>query len=143
MAEKEKIRDTVHSFLKRMGINVIIWDPEGDRFVLPYDIMGRDITVYIMFLDDYRWVVTVADIYDLNKLPPEVDKEEFFRKLLADNFMRYETRYGIDWNSHLVALAEARAEELDFENFRTEYEGVLSSVVHFIENIAKEFGIPI
>jgi len=57
--------------------------------------------------------------------------------------LRYKNRYGIDWNDHLVALAEMRADELNFENFRTSYEGVLNTVVNFIETVAKEFGIPI
>jgi len=126
-----------------MNIKVIIWDEEADRFVLPYDILGRKITIYVAFMEDYAWVVTVADMFDLLKLPPSVDKAEFFKKLLSDNFLRYKNRYGIDWNNHLVALAEMRADELNFENFRTSYEGVLNTVVNFIENVAKEFGIPI
>jgi len=140
---KAEIRDTIRSFLEQMGIKVIIWDDEADRFVLPYDILGRDITVYVAFMEDYTWVVTVADMFDLAKLPPNVNKVEFFKKLLSDNFLRYKNRYGIDWNNHLVALAEMRADELNFENFRTAYEGVLNTVVNFIENVAKEFGIPI
>ena len=142
MAEQE-IRDKVRSFLEEMGVKVILWDPEGDRFVLPYDIMGRDIMVYVMFMDDYRWVVVVADIYDLGALPDHVDKEAFYRKLLSENFMRYANRYGVDWDGHLVALFEMRSEDLEFENFRTGYEGVLNTVVNFLEGVAKEFGIPV
>ncbi len=140
---KEEVKEKVRSFLEQMGIRVIIWDEEADRFVLPYDILGRDITVYVAFMEDYAWVVTVADVYDLSKLPKTVDKEEFFKKLLSDNFLRYKNRYGIDWNNHLVALAEMRADELNFENFRTSYEGVLNTVVNFIESVAKEFDIPV
>jgi len=143
VVEKEKIRDTVRSFLEQMGVKVIIWDPEADRFVLPYDVLGHDITVYVAFMEDYTWVVTVADIFDLGRLPQGVSREALFHKLLTDNFLRYKNRYGIDWNNHLVALAEMRADELDFENFRTSYEGVLNSVVNFIESVAKEFNIPI
>jgi len=140
---KAEVREKVRSFLEQMGIKVIIWDEEADRFVLPYDILGRDITVYVAFMEDYAWVVTVADMFDLSKLPSNVDRAEFFKKLLSDNFLRYKNRYGIDWNDHLVALAEMRADELNFENFRTSYEGVLNTVVNFIETVAKEFGIPI
>ena len=140
---KEEVKEKVRSFLEQMGIRVIIWDEEADRFVLPYDILGRDITVYVAFMEDYAWVVTVADVYDLSKLPKTVDKVEFFKKLLSDNFLRYKNRYGIDWNNHLVALAEMRADELNFENFRTSYEGVLNTVVNFIESVAKEFDIPV
>jgi len=140
---KEEVKEKVRSFLEQMGIKVIIWDEEADRFVLPYDILGRDITVYVAFMEDYAWVVTVADVYDLSKLPKTVDKVEFFKKLLSDNFLRYKNRYGIDWNNHLVALAEMRADELNFENFRTSYEGVLNTVVNFIESVAKEFDIPV
>ncbi|HDI01802.1 MAG TPA: hypothetical protein ENF78_05180 [Candidatus Bathyarchaeota archaeon] len=143
MADKEGIKDTVLSFLRQMGVEVIYWDPEGDRFVLPYNIEGKDIMVYVLFLDDYRWVVTLADLYDLAELPEHVNREAFYRRLLSDNFMRYETRYGIDFENHLVALAEMRSDELEYENFSTEFAGVLGSAAHFITKIAPELGIPL
>jgi len=143
LAEKERIKEAVHSFLRRMGIEVIYWDPETDKFVLPYDIEGKKVMVYVMFLEDYEWVVTLADLYDLNELPRHVDKEEFYKKLLSDNFMRYENRYGIDFEDHLVALAEMRADELEFENFSTEFAGVLNSAAHFIREVAPAFNIPL
>jgi len=141
LVDKEKARDTVRSFLEKMGVEAIYWDPEGERFVLPYDIEGARVLVYVMFLEDYEWVVTLADLYDLSKLPQHVDKERFFQRLLVDNFMRYENRYGIDFEGHLVALAEMKTDELEYENFSTEFAGVLSSAAHFIRAIAPEFGI--
>jgi len=143
LVDKEKVRDTVYSFLRRMGVEAIYWDPEADRFVLPYRIEGKNVMVYVMFLDDYKWVVTLADLYDLSELPEHVDKERFYHRLLSDNFMRYETRYGIDFDNHLVALAETRAEELEYENFSTEFAGVLGSAAHFIAKVAPDLGIPL
>jgi len=143
LVDREKVKDTVYSFLRRMGVEAIFWDPETDRFVLPYVIEGKRVMVYVMFLDDYKWVVTLADLYDLNELPEHVNREELYRRLLSDNFTRYETRYGIDFDNHLVALAEARSDELDYENFSTEFAGVLGSAARFVAEIAPEMGIPV
>ena len=141
--EKEEVRAKVRSFLDKIGVKVVLWDREGDRFVLPYDIMGRDVMVYVAFMEEYRWVVVVAYIYDLRELPDHVDREAFYKRLLTENFLRYANRYGVDWEGHLVALFEMRSEDLEFENFRTGYEGVLNTVVSFIEEVAREFNIPV
>lgn len=138
MSRIKEAMERVRGYLDKMGIKYIV-DEEHNAIIAPYEIRGRDFLVVVLFSES--WVLTAAKIVGLNELPPELDREKFFARLLMDTFYLNEITYGLTKDGLIVAHAESHVDALSFENFKVEFFSVVAGIAHFIDEIEKELPV--
>jgi len=135
LGKVEEAIEKVKGFLDKMGVKYV-YDEENKVIIAPYKIHEREFLVFVLFSDN--WVTTAARIVNLSELPPNLDKERFFARLLTETFYLSEVTYGLTKNGDVVAHAETHVDALDYENFRVEFHSVVAGIAYFIENIEPE-----
>jgi len=134
----ENTVNTIREFLTRMKLN-FSYDAERKSFILPYTISDKRFSVYINVGDP--WITVVALLAKVQDLPPSVNKEALYARLLQDTFYLNEVTFGLTKNGDIVTHTEAHASALNFEDFSIEFQAVVYGISHFINKIMKDFPI--
>ena len=137
MTEKtENAVNTVKQFLEKMNLK-FEYDENAKVFFVPFKIDEREFMVVISIRG--KWVTTAALIVRNNDLPPDLNKEEFYARLLKETFYLNEVTYGLTKDNDVIVHAETSTEALSFENFKTEFWSVVYGIKHFLEEIAPHY----
>ena len=127
------LKTTISGYLSKMGFSPT-YDEQKNQFrtviKLKNDVSGAefDFPIAVTLLKD--WVVTECAIVDLNHVPSSISLEKMYDGMLRANFTFPEINYAL-YNSTVVSLAWNLIPALSYENFHSEFLGVLSGVEKF------------
>lgn len=136
IVKKGEVAHKISDFLSKMNLRYN-HDEKNNNFAVHFDIkFGEEILhfqVFVFYSKD--WISIVAPLIRENDLPKEVDKLEFYKKLLRETYYLNEVTYGLTKNDDVVVHAESATQALDFENFKIEFYSVIYGIEHFLNEV--------
>jgi len=133
---EEKVVNTLNEFLKKMELK-FKYDKKARAFFVPFRIDDRDFMILITIRG--KWITTASLIVRNSDLPPDLNREEFYARLLKETFYLNEVTYGLTKDNDVVVHAETHVDALSFENFKTEFWSVVYGIKHFLDRIFPEY----
>jgi hypothetical protein len=140
------VKPIISDYLTKMGVTSHYDDGKNQfkaMIKIKNNFTGADFECPIVVLVFGDWVIIEAAVADLKQAPTGIDLEKIYDGMLQANFMIPEVNYAL-YKSMIVSLAWSKISALSLENFKSEFEGVLSGVENFfiIVSYAKSFSIP-
>jgi len=136
IVKKEEVAQKISDFLGKMDLRYD-YDEKNNNFSIHFDVkFGEEVLhfqVFVFYNED--WISIVAPLIRESDLPKEVDKLEFYKKLLRETYYLNEVTYGLTENDDIVVHAESATQALDFENFKVEFYSVVYGIEHFLNEV--------